>query len=371
MLSKLLGVRLLMPFNPEQIAYGGMAAINYFLKNDPIDQINIERPLIEFLVSKKQEYAGGLQYVVEQLRYSNDSNFQSYFGDGQVTYNRKRTLQQAKFEWGSFHDGFGLNEDELAQNGITMTDEREATPSDSEKVQLTNLLKENQATLKLGFQENFDIMLHLNGDQDPDDIPGLDHLVQLDPTTDSVVGGINQQDNEWWRNYADIGIAWPTVNLTERMEIAWRACIRVGGFSPDKILAGSSFIDAYRIECKSDTGITRMVIVGNSSGNRKGTELDNSVGNGVKTGLFFKNVEVEWDPVMELLDDVYSPTVRWVKRCYFLNSKFIKLRPIKGHWMIPRRPPRVYDRYVHYWALTSKASLTTGKRNSMAVLSIQ
>src|SRR5690606_3082244 len=124
-----------MPFNAEQLTYGARGAIDYFLKNDPIDQVNTERPLTKKLMANKQEYAGGLQYVTEQLRYQNDSNFQSYFGAGQVSYNRKRTLQQAKYTWGSFHDGFGLDEDELAQNGIVMTDDKSAVPTDAEKVQ--------------------------------------------------------------------------------------------------------------------------------------------------------------------------------------------------------------------------------------------
>src|SRR5690606_35512485 len=143
------------------------------------DNVNVERPLFKALVGKKQEYGGALLNVVEQLRFSNDSNFQSYFGDSQVTYNRNRTSQQAKFTWGSFHDGFGLNEDELTQNGITMTDDRGATPTEAEKVQLTNLLKENTETLKLGFQENFDLMLHRDGSQSATDIPGLDSLIAL------------------------------------------------------------------------------------------------------------------------------------------------------------------------------------------------
>src|SRR5262249_31123412 len=158
----------------EQLTYAGKHAIDYFLKNDPVDSINQSRPLLAKLLENKQDYAGGLQYVTEQLRFSNDSNFQSYFGDSQVTYNRKRTLEQAKYSWGSFHDGFGLNEDELTQNGITMTDDKNAVPSDAEKVQLTNLLSENMETLKQGFQENFDIMLHLDGTQSATDIPGLE-----------------------------------------------------------------------------------------------------------------------------------------------------------------------------------------------------
>ncbi len=356
-----------MPFTTEQLAYAGNAAINYFLKNDPVDQVNVNRPLIKFLMEKKKPYVGGLQYVVEQLRYSNDSNFQSYFGDTQVTYNRKRTLQQAKFTWGSFHDGFGLNEDELAQNGIVMTDDKSSTPSESEKVQLTNLLQENAETLKLGFQENFDYMLHRDGSQSATNIPGLDQLVSITPTTSSVVGGLDQSVYPWWQNTAITGISTATAgNLTQVMEVAWRNATRYGGFAPDFILCGELFLDAYRLDAKNT--INRTVFMNGDKA--KPTELDTSVGSGAETGLYFKNVPLVWDPVMTVLDAVDNPTIPWEKRCYFLNSRFLKLRPIQGHWMINRTPPRVYDRYVHYFALTAKAALTTGKRNAHAVVSI-
>ena len=349
-----------MPFNTEQLSYAGKHVIDYFLKNDPIDQINTERPLLKKLMAGKQPYAGGLQYVVEQLRYANDSNFQSYFGDSQVTYNRKRTLEQAKFTWGAFHDGFGLNEDELAQNGITMTDDKNAVASDAEKVQLTNLLQENMETLKLGFEENFDLMLHRDGSDSSTDIAGLDSLISITPTASATIGTINQSTSSWWRNYADIGISTSTAgNLVDRMEIAWRECMRYGGSKPDFILAGSDFIDAYRRDA-SDTVNRRL----NTSG-RGNTAVDASV-----DGIFFKGVEVVWDPVFDTLDDLDAPSVDWSKRCYFINTRYLKLRPIKGHWMVSRKPPRVYDRYVHYWALTSKAALTTSKRNAHAVLSL-
>jgi hypothetical protein len=355
-----------MPFTTEQLAYAGNAAINYFLKNEPIDQVNVARPLIKKLMEGKKPYAGALQYVVEQLRYSNDSNFQSYFGDTQVTYNRKRSVQQAKWTWGSFHDGFGLNEDELAQNGIVMTDDKSSSPSESEKIQLTNILQENTETLKLGFQENFDYMLHLDGTQSATNIPGLDLLVSLTPTVSSIVGGLDQSVYTWWQNTAITGISTGTAgNLTQQMEVAWRNATRYGGFAPDFILCGELFLDAYRQDAKAT--VQRTVYMKDEA---SPTKLDTSVGTGTHTGLFFKNVELIWDPVMTVLDQTYAPTIPWQKRCYFLNTRFLKLRPIQGHWMINRTPPRVYDRYVHYFALTAKAALTTGKRNAHAVVSI-
>lgn len=348
-----------MPFNSEQLTSGAKAAIDYYLKNEPIDQINVERPLIKKLMADKQEWAGGLQNVVEQLRTSNASNFQSYFGDQQVSYNRKRTLDQAKFTWGSFHDGFGLNEDELTQNGITMTDDKNSVPSDSEKVQLTNLIKENTETLRLGFQENFDLMLHRDGTQSATDIAGLDLLVATDPTTNTVVGGINQSTNTFWQNNKSLSIA--QANLVNQMEIQWRECTRYGGTAPNFILVGDEFLDDYRIAA----GLTINRQLTSSGLEKGGVSLDASV-----TGVYFKGVELVWDPVFDILDSLDAPVIPWSKRCYFLNTKFLKLRPIKGHWMTSRKPPRVYDRYVHYWALTAKAAMTISKRNAMSVLSI-
>jgi hypothetical protein len=357
-----------MPFNTEQLAYAGKIALDFYLKNEPIDQINTARPLVKKLMEGKKEWTGGLQYVQEQLRYQNDSNFQGYFGDGQVSYNRKRSVDVAKYTWGSFHDGFGLNEDELTQNGVVLTDDRGATPTDNERVQLTNLLSENLATLKEGFQVGMDLMLHRDGSQSTLEIPGLDALISLHPTA-GTVGGL-AASNAWWQNYANTSVNSTAAAMLDDMETAWRACIRYGGMAPDFILAGADFIDAYRNAAAGNGGaITRQVTIG-AGGNKSGVTMDASIGNGISSGLYFKGIEIIWDPVFDTLDTADSPTISWASRCYFLNTKFLTLRPISGHWMVSRRPPRVYDRYVQYWALTAKCALTTGKRNAHAVLAL-
>jgi hypothetical protein len=345
-----------MPFSPEQLSYGATHAINYFMRNKPIDQVNTERPLLKRLLANRRDWPGGLQYVVENLRVSNDSNFQSYFGDQQVTYNRKRTLAAAKFTWGSFHDGFGLNEDELAQNGVTMTDDRQSTPTDAERVQLVNLFEENMETLKEGFQEHFDIMVHRDGTQSPTDLPGLDHIVDLTPAT-GIVGTIDAGSEPLWRNYAKTAI--PAANLVSEAEIAWREVVRRGSTAPDFILAGAAAYDAY--VSNANNTINRQIVVNG----RGGTTVDAST-----TGAFFHGVEIVWDPVFDVLDTLDAPAIPWSKRMYMLNMRHLSLRPIKGHWLVPRKPPRVYDRYVHYFALTAKAALTTNKRSAQAVLAI-
>lgn len=348
-----------MPFTTNQLAVGANYQLDHFLKNDPIDQINVAHPLYSEFVKRKVETLGGNEFEVEQVRFTNDSNFQNYFGADQVTYNEKDTVRQAKYRWFNFHDGFGFDEDTLRANGIILTDDSEAVASDAEKLQLTNRLKEAYETLKLGVQENLDIEMHLDGSQSSKACPGLDHLISTTPNT-GTVGGINAATATWWRNNANMGI--PLANLIDEMEQTWRDCTRFGGMTPDIILVGGDFLDAYR-NAAGET-INRQIFNGGNT--RGGVSLDASV-----TKTYFKGVELMWDPVMDQLDSIVGPVDHpWAKRCYFLNSRTLKLKPIKGNWMYRRKPPRLYDRYVHYWAVTGSYRFTCNKRNANAVLSV-
>lgn len=346
-----------MPFTSEQLSYAGKAAMDFIIQQNPTDLYNTDRPLLNALQKSKKSFPGAKQYIVEKLRTTNDSNFQWFAPDGEVSYNRKRTLSDASFGWGSAHDGFALTEEELLQNYITMTDEVDASPTDSERQQFVNLIKENTETLKLGFGEKFDYQLHLDGTQDAEAIPGLDALVAIDPTT-GTIGGINRANTAYWRNNVKTAIASTTGVLQQEMEKQWRACTRIGGSAPDLIIAGSKFIDAYR----ADLLATRTVQVAAAKG---GINLD-----GGSDNLTFKGVPIQWDPVMDDLQAALAPAQAWDKRCYFLNTKFLKLRPAQGHDMVVRRPPRVYNRYTNYWGLTWRGAMTITRPSAMSVLTI-
>jgi len=347
-----------MPFNAEQISYAGKAAIDYIIRKNPEDLYNTDRPLLKKLTETKKPFPGAKQYINEKLRTSNDSNFGWFAPDEQVTYNRKRTLDEANFAWGSAHDGFALTEEELLQNYITVTDDKNAAATTSEKHQFINLIKENTETLMLGFKEKFDYDLHLDGTQDADAIPGLDAFVPVDPTA-GTIGGIDRSvaANAFFRSQVSLNIS--IANLVEEMEQMWRACTRVGGNSPNYILAGSVFVDAYRAATKAD--VVRQININQ----RGGTSLDPAVND-----LYFKGIPVIWDPVMDDLETALSPTQQWDSRCYFLNTRFMKLRPAQGQDMVVRRPPRAYDRYTHYWGLTWRGAMTITRPSAMGLLTV-
>ena len=354
-----------MPFTAQELQDAGKIALDFYLKANPIDQVAVERPLLKALMGKKKSFPGGKQYVVEQLRYRYQSNFQWFNGASVVSYNRRVTVEQAQFPWRSAHDGFSLDEDRLAQNGISIDDGGNGgNASRAEQVQLTNLLQESTETLRLGFEEKFSMYLHLDGTSSTDALTGLDAIVATDPTT-GVVGGIDRSvaANTYWRNHKSTGLTVPTtqaqaITFLAAMESAWRACVKNGG-RPDLILAGTGFIDAYRAALELNGQQTTYA-------GGKAREMDGGV-----NALYFKGVEIQWSPDFD--DDFggfVSPAIAWTKRCYFINTRHLTLRPMDGQDMVSRKPPRVYDKYVYYWALTWRGALTTNRANAHAVLSI-
>lgn len=351
-----------MPFSAQDISDAGKIGLDFYLANSPVDQITMERPLLKALKAKQKEAPGAKQYVTEQLRKTYGSNFQWFNGSQVVTYNRRQTIEQANYQWRSCHDGFALDEDRLAQNGIIVIDDasKATNASDAEKIQLTSLIEEQSEALKLGFQEQFSYQAHVDGTQSVDAIGGLDALISLTPTS-GTVGGIDRSvaANAYWRNNVSTGLTTTTTTGTilNQMEVNWRQCMRNGG-RPDLILAGSTYIDGYRNFVLTTYG--RMDF---------GPANEKVVEGGTKL-LTFHGVDVQWSPEFQELDSRFAPATLWEKRCYFINTNTLRLRPLQGHDTVTRKPPRAYDRYEYYWAITWRGAMTLNRSNANAVLAL-
>lgn len=355
-----------MPWTAQQLADAAYTSLDFYVRNKPpVDQVNISHPLLSSLQRNTMPFDGGKQYVVHQIRTTNADNSQWFGSDSQVGYNSRKTIKQANFLWSNVHSGALLTEEELLQNGISVTDDMRQTPTRAEAVQLTNLLTENDAVIMLGHENFLDYQLHLDGTQNADAVPGLDLLVSTTPTV-GTVGGIDRSvaANAYWRNQVQTGISTATAGvLTEAMETQWRNCTRVGGEQPNLILMGSKAYDAYRNDAKQTVNREIHFTRGDA---KNATDINAGV-----EGVYFKGQLCVWDPVLDQLEaDFPGSTIDYDKRIYFLNTKHLKLNPAKGQWMQVRRPPRVYDRYTHYRALTSRFALSITKPNGMAVLSI-
>ena len=170
-----------------------------------------------------------------------------------------------------------------------------------------------------------------------------------------MVSGINAANFTYWRNNANL--AFTAANVVTEMQETWDACVRFGGKRPTFIPCGQAFLDNYRAVANSV--INRQVM--NTTG---GVTMDPSTGT-----VFFQGIPLKHDPDFEALDSLLATTTQ-TKTAYFLNADSIKLRPLKGEWMRDRKPERLPDRYVHYFAKTSKYGLTTNQRNALGVMSI-
>ena len=65
-----------MPFSDQEIAEAGIAVLDNHMREKPIDQIEVDRVLMNALMPTKREAAGAKQYITEQLRDNYSSNFQ-------------------------------------------------------------------------------------------------------------------------------------------------------------------------------------------------------------------------------------------------------------------------------------------------------
>jgi hypothetical protein len=347
-----------MPISNQDLQELAKVSLDEYLRNMPVDQIATERPLLKKLMEGRKTFLGAKQNVVENVRKTYGSNFAWAYGEDQVSFNKRNTTEQAGFPWRRAVDGLYIDYDRLFGAGIKVREGEKGAfkLEQNEKVQLLNLLDEQMESLREGFMQKLDLELHRDGTQDPDAIAGLDALISVAPNT-GVIGGLDGATATYWRNHANTGIQTGTKGtLAKAMEAAWRRCIKNGG-SPNFILAGGKFIDAYRDE----------IVVTNNADAGAVKKLDVGVGTGVNTGLYFKGAEIIWDPQFEELDALTTPTVEWEKRCYFLNTKHVKYRDDEMDIVTPIRP---HDVLAMYAMVNLRCALSTNRRNAHAALSI-
>ena len=348
-----------MPISSTDLQIAGKTSLDDFLRNQVIDQIAVDVPLFKKLMSKRKPFLGAKQNIVAQIRKSHDSNFAWAYGETPVSFNKRNTVEQAAFPWRRCVDGFYISHDTLFSNGIEVREgDRGAFKLETnERVQLTHLLNEQMDAFRIGFTEKLSLELHRDGTASDDAVTGLDALISTTPAT-GTVGGLDRATATYWRNNAATAIAATTAGaLVNAMEKEWRKCIRNGG-SPDYILAGSDFIDAYR---------QYAVTVTNNADAGKVKTVDAGVGSGTSTGLYFKGVEIVWDPQFEQLDALESPSIPWEKRCYFINTKYIELHDDSIDIVSPTRP---YNILALYQMVNLRLALVMKRANAHSVLSI-
>ena len=94
-----------MPISSEDLQALGKSTLDDYLRNEPVDQVSVDIPLLKKLMAKRKDFAGAKQNVTVNIRKSHDSNFAWAYGEEPVAFNKRNTIEQAAFPWRRSVDG--------------------------------------------------------------------------------------------------------------------------------------------------------------------------------------------------------------------------------------------------------------------------
>jgi hypothetical protein len=315
-----------------------------------------EKPLLDAMTKAEKEFPGGKDSITVRVKGIYSTTIQGFSGDDTVSYGNPTNIRTAKYPWKLIHSGINFTMDELLRAGISVQDTMQGkttvTHSDAELVQLVDLIEDKIEDMKEGTDRGMNLMYWRDGTQDSKLVPGLRSFILDDPTTATVVGGIDQNVNTWWRNRASLGIASSDATLqglVQTLQAEWRQLRRYGG-NPNLVLCGSDFLTWFEKELRAKGNYTL-------EGWDKSGKIDASVAD-----VAFKGVSFTYDPTMD--DESRS------KFCYVLDTRYIKPMVVSGEARKQHAPARPETKYVFYRAQTWVGGLVCNKRNAHGVYSI-
>lgn len=347
-----------MPFTVAELENIANAAIDFHMNKGKVASQTIQdKPLLALMKGKEKAFPGGKELLTTRVKGIYSTTAQGFQADDTVTYGNPTNIKTASFPWMLLHAGIQFTGHELMKDGISIVDtttgKGESQHSDREMTALANILEDKIEDMDEGTDRSMNLMYWRDGSQDAKEIPGVTSFILNDPTSATVVAGIDQSVNTWWRNRANVGFSQGStpgdltvVNLLQK-EI--RQLRRYGG-KPTKGLAGSDFLEWMEKEVRSKGTFT-------DAGWAKSGKIDMSTAD-----LSFKGIEFEYDPT---LDDLGK-----AKYLYLLDPKHIYPKYIEGENWKKHNPARPAEKYVYYRAHTYAGGLVCDRRNCHGVYSI-
>lgn len=297
---------------------------------------------------------GGLITDPVQGAYMSDnaSFVQGYSQDDTLVFSQASNILRTSYTWYEHHAGLIITWTELKQDGITISDhQKETTHSERELYVLTDLLKNRMADFMESWARGKNRIFFLDGTQATKTMPGLKSILTDTPTT-GTTGGLNRATYPWWYHRVSLGLAPDQTNQTmcRFFQSELRRLKQFGG-KPDFAVCGSEFLNALEEEVYQKGYLTQTGFQ-NKGATKFGMSDISLLGLGTFT----------WDP---LLDDVGE-----AKRCYIMDSRRLKLRPMEDEDDKVTTPERPYQNMVFLKEMTLTSAMTCNQLNCQGVYSI-
>lgn len=348
-----------MPFSAAELENAANAVIQYHYNTPQVRSQTIQdKPLLQAMSAAEKEFPGGKDEITFAIKGNYTTTIQGFSDSDTVGYGNPSNIKRGRAPWKLIHSGIEITMHELLKAGISIDEssdgdvDRAKRHSNSEKVVLADMLKDKVEDLMEGTDRGMNSMYWKDGTQDSKQVPGVRSFVLDDPTTATVVLGIDQSSNTWWRNRASLSLSTASAAnqvVVQKLQKEWRQLRRYGG-RPNLVLAGSDFLDWMEQELRAKGNYT---LEGWTS--KKATDAS-------LADISFKGVNFQYDPTLD--DDSRS------KYCYVLDTRHIFPMVIEGESMKKHSPERPANQYLFYRALTWVGGLVCDQRNAQGVYSI-
>ena len=345
-----------MAFTAQELDSIANAALDFHLKG-PIHKQSIQaKPLLRMLKARQKTFPGGKEKITKRAKFDYTTTIQGFTHDDVVTYANPANIKQAEYVWKEINAGIQFTMTELKKDGISVSDsangKNTVTHSGREMTALAGILEDKLEDLSEGYARGMNTMYWKDGTQDSKEVPGVRSFLLNDPTTATVVGGIDQQANTLWRNRASLSLSVTTPSsmaIINKLEQERRQLRRYGG-RPTTAMCGSDFLDAVHAEIKSKGTFTQT-----------GFNREQAIDVGI-ADFELKDIEFVYDPTLD--DESLS------KFCFVVDPKNMPLMVMEGEDDKTHSPARPEDKYVVFRAVTWTGGLVCWQRNGMGVYSI-
>lgn len=346
-----------MAFTTQELENIANATLDHHLERGKIySQTVQDKPLLKKFDEKSKTFPAGKEFLTVRVKGDYTTTIQGFSHNDTVSYANPANIKTATFPYKRIHAGIEVTFDELQRNGISLTDtttgRRETRHSDREVTALADLLDDKIEDMMEGKARGMNEMFWLDGTQDSELVPGLTSFIVDDPTTATVVAGIDQSTNDWWRNRVNLGLSTASPQnstLAQALQVEMRQLKRFGN-PKHMIFAGSDFLDALEKELRSNGTYT-------DSGWSSAGSIDMGVAD-----TQFKGVSIHYDPT---LDDLTQQKSLYIIDCAAIYPMYMDAEKNKRH-----SPARPHDKYVMYRAMTDVCGLICKQRNTSSKLTI-
>jgi hypothetical protein len=349
-------------FSPAEIENAMAAALDFYMKGQPLSQTIQEKPTWAKLLKGKKTFPGSRGEIKKNVKGKYTSSFQGYSGDDTVTYRNPANIKQATAPWFELHAGLSCTYTELKSNGISVNNtngDSTSRHSDAAMSIVSDVLKDKMDDLDEGTTRSINDMAWKDGTQDSKAFPGITSIIVDDPTTGTCMGLdrstlVDERGNYYWRNRALVGSSKITASatdqtLTRTLKSELRQLRRFGG-SPSLWVSGSAALGKLEMEAYSKGYLTQ-------------------------TGFTDGDTSIQVPNVMipGLGRCIYDPTLDDLSRSdymYLIDTKHLYLMVMQNEEFKQHSPERPPEKYVLYKGLTWTGCLYADQMNCHGVYQV-